>query len=168
MGSTHPRGIPARDDQYARGFDISVFAEGAERSRMMTVGPDGSRLCGRARGGSHRASADRDADGVADGVEVVARGLSAPSSLDFYTDGSLYVGETTRVVRLFNPTEEGRLSRAGDHCGGASPRRAQRRVPCASVRMVRISTSPSDPRVTSVLRTIRTPRHRYALSSRRQ
>jgi glucose/arabinose dehydrogenase len=46
-------------------------------------------------------------DGVVDDVEVVARGLSAPSSMDFYEDGSLYVGETTRVLRLFNPDAEG-------------------------------------------------------------
>jgi len=50
---------------------------------------------------------DRDGDGVADGVEVVASGLRAPSSIAFYTDGSLYVGETTRILRLSLPDEAG-------------------------------------------------------------
>jgi len=89
------------------GFGISVFAEGLNDPRMMTIGPDGIAYVAERGAGRIVRLPDRDADGVADGVEVVASGLSAPSSLDFYTDGSLYVGETTRVVRLFDPDDEG-------------------------------------------------------------
>jgi glucose/arabinose dehydrogenase len=91
------------------GFGLSVFAEGLNDPRMMTVGPDGIVYVAERGAGRIVRLPDRDEDGVADGVEIVASGLSAPSSLDFYTDGSLYVGETTRVVRLFSPTEEGRF-----------------------------------------------------------
>jgi glucose/arabinose dehydrogenase len=89
------------------GFGISVFAEGLNDPRMMTIGPDGIAYVAERGAGRIVRLPDRDGNGVADGVEVVANGLSAPSSLDFYTDGSLYVGETTRVVRLFDPDNEG-------------------------------------------------------------
>jgi glucose/arabinose dehydrogenase len=89
------------------GFDISVFAEGLNDPRMMTMGPDESVYVAERGAGRIVRLPDRDADGVVDEMEVVARGLSAPSSMDFYTDGSLYVGETTRVLRLFNPNDEG-------------------------------------------------------------
>ena len=40
-------------------------------------------------------------------AEVVAADLNAPSSMAFYSDGSLYVAETTRVLRLSVPDEAG-------------------------------------------------------------
>jgi glucose/arabinose dehydrogenase len=89
------------------GFGISVFADGLNDPRMMTMGPDGSIYVAERGAGRVVRLPDRDVDGVVDDVEVVARGLSAPSSMDFYEDGSLYVGETTRVLRLFNPDAEG-------------------------------------------------------------
>lgn len=89
------------------GFGLSVFAEGLNDPRMMTVGPDGMVYVAERGAGRIVRLPDRDGDGVADEVEVVATRLNAPSSLDFYTDGSLYVGETTRVVRLYSPTDEG-------------------------------------------------------------
>ena len=89
------------------GFGISLYAEGLNDPRMMTVGPDGMAYVAERGAGRIVRLPDRDEDGVADEVEVIADGLNAPSSLDFYTDGSLYVGETTRVVRLFNPDNEG-------------------------------------------------------------
>jgi glucose/arabinose dehydrogenase len=82
------------------GFGISVFAEALSGPRMMTVGPDGHAYLAERGAGRIVRLPDRDADGVADAVEVVASGLSAPSSLAFYEDGSLYVGETTRVLRI--------------------------------------------------------------------
>ena len=50
---------------------------------------------------------DQNGDGVADGMQVVADNLVRPSSLAFYKDGSLYVGETTRILRLSNPDDRG-------------------------------------------------------------
>lgn len=89
------------------GFGISVFAEGLNDPRMMTMGPEGFVYVAERGAGRIVRLPDRDGDGVVDDVEVVAQGLSAPSSMDFYEDGSLYVGETTRILRLFNPNDEG-------------------------------------------------------------
>lgn len=82
------------------GFGVSLYQQGLQSPRMMTVGPDGHVYV--AERGANRIVRlpDRDADGIADRVEVVAEGLSSPSSLAFFQDGSLYVGETTRVLRI--------------------------------------------------------------------
>ncbi len=88
------------------GFGISVFAEELLNPRMMTVGPEGALYV--AERGAQRVVRlpDRDGDGLADGVEVVAEaGMQAPSSIAFYEDGSLYVGDTTRVLRFHSPEE---------------------------------------------------------------
>jgi glucose/arabinose dehydrogenase len=74
---------------------------------MMTLGPDGSLYVAERGAGRIVRLPDRNGDGVADGVEVAADGLQAPSSIDFYTDGSLYVGETTRILRLNDPDGDG-------------------------------------------------------------
>ena len=89
------------------GFGIAVFAQGLQGPRMMALGPDGE-LYGAERGAGRIVRLpDRDEDGVADRIEVVAEGLRAPSSIDFHVDGSLYVGETTRILRLSDPDGDG-------------------------------------------------------------
>lgn len=50
---------------------------------------------------------DRDRDGVSDGIEVAADNLIEPSGMAFYNDGSLYVAETTRVLRLGDSDGDG-------------------------------------------------------------
>ena len=104
---------PAEQINLPPGFAISIFVQDLRDPRMMALGPDDhlyvtERGAGRIvrlpdRGGQ----GDRWGDGVADGVEVVADGLNAPSSIAFYEDGSLYVGETTRILRLSMPDERG-------------------------------------------------------------
>jgi glucose/arabinose dehydrogenase len=89
------------------GFGISVFYAGLSDSRMMTLGPDGALYVAERGAGRIVRLPDRDGDGVADGVEIAADGLRSPSSLDFATDGSLYVGETTRILRLSDPDRDG-------------------------------------------------------------
>jgi glucose/arabinose dehydrogenase len=90
-------------------FGISVFEAGLSGPRMMAVGPDGVLyLAERGANRIVRLPDDND-DGVADKVMVVADGLSAPSSIAFHNDGSLYVGETTRILRLSDPDGEGRF-----------------------------------------------------------
>ena len=85
------------------GYGISVFKQGLERPRMMAVSPDGILYVAERGAGRIVRLPDKDGDGNADAVEVVAEGLNSPSSLVFYRDGSLYVGETTRVLRLSQP-----------------------------------------------------------------
>jgi glucose/arabinose dehydrogenase len=74
---------------------------------MMAVGPDSELYLAERGAGRIVRLPDRDGDGVADGIEVVADGLNAPSSIAFFQDDSLYVAETTRVLRLSAPDEAG-------------------------------------------------------------
>lgn len=89
------------------GFGISVFVEGLRGPRMMTLGPDGQIYVAERGAGRIVRLPDQDRDGVADSVETAAEELNAPSSIDFYMDGSLYVGETTRILRLSDPDGDG-------------------------------------------------------------
>lgn len=89
------------------GFAIGVFASGLNGPRMMAVGPEGDLYVAERGAGRIVRLPDRDGDGRADNIEIVANALSAPSSLAFFRDGSLYVGETTRVLRLSDPDEQG-------------------------------------------------------------
>jgi glucose/arabinose dehydrogenase len=91
---------PAEPISLPPGFGISVFAEDLRDPRMMALDPAGHLVVAERGAGRIVRLPDRDRDGIADGVEVVADGLNAPSSVAFYNDGSLYVGETTRVLRL--------------------------------------------------------------------
>lgn len=93
-------GIPGRSITLPPGFRISVFAEGLDDPRMMTIGPDGQLYVAERGTGRILRLPDADQDGVADQVEIAASGLNSPSSLAFYQDGSLYIGETRRVLRL--------------------------------------------------------------------
>ncbi len=74
---------------------------------MMTIGPDGAVYV--AERGANRIIRipDRNADGVSDGIEVVADNLDAPSSLAFFREEALYVAESTRVIRLSIPDANG-------------------------------------------------------------
>jgi len=89
------------------GFAISVYAQDLASPRMMAIGPQGDLYV--AERGADRIIRlpDQDGDGLADEVRVVADSLDAPSSLAFYRDGSLYVGETTWVLRLSEPDNAG-------------------------------------------------------------
>jgi glucose/arabinose dehydrogenase len=89
------------------GFGISMFAAALSGPRMMALGPDGELYVAERGAGRIVRLPDRDDDGVADDVEVVATDLQAPSSIAFYENGSLYVGETTRILRLSARDEDG-------------------------------------------------------------
>ena len=89
------------------GFAISVYASGLNDPRMMAIGPDGALYLAERGAGRIVRLPDRDEDGVADGIEAIGVDLASPSSLAFYQDGSLYVGETRRVIRLSQPDGDG-------------------------------------------------------------
>jgi glucose/arabinose dehydrogenase len=92
--------VPGKSLTLPPGFAVTVFAEGLDGPRMMTLGPDGQVYVAERAAGRILRLPDADQDGRADQVEILADGLSAPSSLAFYQDGSLYVAETTRVLRF--------------------------------------------------------------------
>lgn len=83
------------------GFSSSIFAEGLEEPRFMTVGADGTLFVAERAASRVIALPDRDGDGEADETIVIADGFERPSSVIFRPGTSeLYVGETPRVSRL--------------------------------------------------------------------
>ncbi len=102
------RVIPPQDTiNLPPGFGISVYIGELRDPRMMALGPDGELYVAERSAGRIIRLPDRDRDGVADAVEVVASDLNSPSSLAFAKDGSLYVGETTRILQLRDPDGDG-------------------------------------------------------------
>lgn len=98
---------PERPINLPSGFGISVYAKGLDDPRMIAVGGDGYLYVAERGAGRILRLPDRNGDGLLDQIEVAADGLIRPSSLDFYRDGSLYVGETQRIVRLVDPDGDG-------------------------------------------------------------
>jgi glucose/arabinose dehydrogenase len=83
------------------GFSISVYAENVPNARQMALGSNGTLFVGSRAAGNVYAVVDRDKDNKADQVITIARGLNMPSGVAF-RNGSLYVGEVSRVTRFDN------------------------------------------------------------------
>ena len=82
------------------GFTSSVFASGLSGPRMIAFSPDGTLFVAERNTGRILAYPDPGHAGRTAGAVVVASGLNQdPTSLDF-ADGSLFVGERTRVTRF--------------------------------------------------------------------
>jgi glucose/arabinose dehydrogenase len=81
------------------GFSASLFASGVTSARFMALAPGGTLLVTSQGDGKVFALPDRNADGVADEVQVWADGLRQPHGIAVH-DGYLYVGETNRIVRF--------------------------------------------------------------------
>jgi glucose/arabinose dehydrogenase len=92
----YPADADVADLAVPAGFRIAVYAEGVENARQMALGPDGVVFVGSRSAGKVHAVVDRDGDGTADEVVVVASGLDMPSGVAF-RDGALYVAEVSRV-----------------------------------------------------------------------
>lgn len=99
--------LPAGLISLPPGFSISVFTQGLDQPRMLTIGPDRQLYLAERGAGRIVRLPDLDQDGKVDEIQVVAAELAAPSSLAFFKDGSLYVSETTRVLRLSSPDAQG-------------------------------------------------------------
>lgn len=81
------------------GFEISVFAAGLGRPRIMAVGPDGVIYVSISREDRILALPDRDGDGVADDKIVFAEDLQKPHGITF-RNGEMVVAETGRLITL--------------------------------------------------------------------
>jgi glucose/arabinose dehydrogenase len=81
------------------GFTVSVFASGVTGGRLMAVSPDGVLFVARQSAGDVVALPDRNQDGKADGIEVVAGGLTRPHSVAF-NNGYLYIATNPAVLRV--------------------------------------------------------------------
>ncbi len=81
------------------GFEIHVFANGIEGARSLALGSEGVVYIGSRQPGKVYRVMDRDMDGKADKVEVLAEGLESPNGVAFQ-DGDLYVAEIHRILRF--------------------------------------------------------------------
>lgn len=81
------------------GFKVSVFASDVTGGRLMAVSPDGVLFVARQPKGDVVALPDRNKDGKADSVDVVASGMTRPHSLAFHK-GYLYIATNPAVMRV--------------------------------------------------------------------
>src|SRR5262245_16228519 len=81
------------------GFTASVFASDVTGGRLMAVSPDGVLFVARQPKGDVVALPDRDKDGKADKVDLVATGLTRPHSVAFQK-GWLYIATNPAVLRM--------------------------------------------------------------------
>lgn len=81
------------------GFKVSVFASEVTGARLMAVSPDGVLYVARQPKGDVVALPDRDKDGKADKMEVVATNLVRPHSLAFHK-GFLYIATNPTVLKM--------------------------------------------------------------------
>jgi glucose/arabinose dehydrogenase len=93
-----PPAQPA-DLKAPEGFKVSVFASDVTGARLMAVSPDGVLYVARQPKGDVVALPDRDKDGRADKMEIVASNLTRPHSLAFHK-GYLYIATNPAVMRL--------------------------------------------------------------------
>ena len=83
------------------GFQVALFAQDLGEVRYLSLGPGGLVYASRPSAGEIVKLPDANADGVADSVVVVARGLNGPFGIAFRGD-TMYVAENRAVVR-FDP-----------------------------------------------------------------
>lgn len=107
--SPTPLPLPPADEASQKitvppGFAIRIFAQSLSNPRLMAFGPDGTLYVALMGAGQIARLPDRNNDGIADEVEIVARNLGQPHNLEFH-DGWWYVAERDRIER-FNPTFE--------------------------------------------------------------
>jgi glucose/arabinose dehydrogenase len=81
------------------GFKISVFASDVTNARLMSVSPDGVLYVARQSKGDVVALPDRNKDGKADSIEVIASGLTRPHSVAFHK-GNLYIATNPAILRM--------------------------------------------------------------------
>ena len=81
------------------GFKVSVFASDVTNGRLMAVSPDGVLYVARQSKGDVVALPDRNKDGKADQMDVVASGLTRPHSVAF-NKGYLYIATNPSVLRV--------------------------------------------------------------------
>ncbi len=109
-----PPALPSPDEASHRltvppGFAIRIFADGLEgKARFMAFGPDGALYLTLMTAGRIVRLPDRDGDGRADAIEVVAEGLNLPHGIEWH-EGWLYVAEGDRIERLRDGDGDGRL-----------------------------------------------------------
>ena len=81
------------------GFSMSVYADDVPSARSMVVSPSGIVYVGSRNAGKVYALVSSKHDNVVDKVVTIAEGLDSPIGVTLL-NGSLYVGEISRVIRF--------------------------------------------------------------------
>ena len=85
-----------------KGFKIQIYRDSLAGARSMALSPSGILFVGtRYDNGCVYALVDKDKDGKADDVYVIAKNLIQPNGVAF-RNGSLYVAEISRILRFDN------------------------------------------------------------------
>lgn len=92
-------GLPIEKIRLPAGFSIHVYANDVPGARQMTLGDNGTVYVGTRTEGKVYAIKDIDGDSQADKVYTIARGLHMSNGVA-YRNGSLYVAEVSRIIRL--------------------------------------------------------------------
>ncbi|MGP1666544.1 MAG: PQQ-dependent sugar dehydrogenase [Rhodanobacter sp.] len=79
------------------GFHVALYSDQVPKARAITVGTNGTVFVGSSGAGKVYALTDKDGDGVADTMRVVASGLKLPMGVAFH-DGDLYVSAISRIL----------------------------------------------------------------------
>ena len=82
------------------GFQATAFARDLHGPRLITFSPNGTLIVAERGTGHILALPDPEHNGQTTGPVVVASGLNDSTSVAFAPDGSLYVGEASRVTRF--------------------------------------------------------------------
>jgi len=93
------RELPLNQISLPAGFHISLYSGEVPNARSMSISPSGTLFVGSRHAGKVYAVLDRDQDGQADKVYVIASGLNSPNGVAFY-NGALYVAEINRILRF--------------------------------------------------------------------
>jgi glucose/arabinose dehydrogenase len=83
------------------GFSIAVYAADVPNARSLAAGKKGTTFVSTRKGDKVYALVDSNGDYKADRVHVVASGLDTPNGIA-YKDGSLFIAEISRLLRLDN------------------------------------------------------------------
>ncbi len=81
------------------GFSVSVYSDAVPAARELAVGDKGTVFVGSMRAGKVYALTDRNRDGRADKVRVLASGLQMPVGVAFH-EGDLYVSAVSKILVL--------------------------------------------------------------------
>jgi len=90
--------LPLQQLSLPAGFKIDLYSGDVPDARSMTLSPTGTLFVGSRNAGKVYAVLDRNHDGKADEVIVIAEGLNSPNGVAFHK-GSLYVAEINRILR---------------------------------------------------------------------
>lgn len=81
------------------GFRIALYTDQTPNARSLALGENGTVYVGSMEEGKVYAVRDRDGDGKADQVQVLAENLNMPNGVA-YVDGDLYVAEIPRILKF--------------------------------------------------------------------